>query len=186
MALLQTEDPKLAETAFTAGLLHDMGKLILVGNVPEMYSTAHRLQQTKRIEQTEAEKTILSASHAELGASLLGSWRLPLRIVEAVAWHHKPSLSPYRTFSILTAVHAGNVLAHEIMGANADIAKPARFDVFYLAKLGLATRRNSWREGCGLAVKDEQDSYEDQLRRQIEAEAASSAKGTRFVHPDSM
>jgi hypothetical protein len=40
--------------------------------------------------------------------------------------------------------------------------------------------------GCGLAIQDEPDSYEDQLRRQIEAETTLSANGTRFVHPDVM
>jgi putative nucleotidyltransferase with HDIG domain len=165
VALLQTEDPKLAELAFTAGLLHDIGKLVLASNVPEMYATAHRLQQHKQIQQAEAELTILSTNHAELGACLLGTWQLPLRIIEAVAWHHKPSQSADHAFSVLTAVHAANVFAHEIAGANVDIARPSTFDVFYLAKLGLTSRRNVWREGCGLPIKDEQDTFEDQLRR---------------------
>lgn len=181
VVLLQTEDPKLGETAFTAGLLHDIGKLVLAGNMPEMYATAHRLQRFKQIQQAEAELDMLGSSHAELGACLLGSWRLPLRIVEAVAWHHKPSVSADKAFSVLTAVHVANVLSHEIAGANTDISTPSRFDVFYLAKLGLTHQRNAWREGCGLPPKDEQDSFEDQVRRRLEAEHNRKETPVNFV-----
>ena len=169
ITLIQTEDPTLAELAFTAGLLHDIGKLVLVGNLPDMYATAHKLQQYKQIPESEAELTILNTTHAELGACLLGTWRLPLRIVEAVAWHHCPSQGCDTSFSVLTAVHAGNVLAHETMGENARIGLPSRFDVFYLAQLGMASRRNVWREACGMPSKDEEITFEDTIRRRLEA-----------------
>jgi putative nucleotidyltransferase with HDIG domain len=171
ITLAQTEDPRLAEVAFTAGLLHDIGKLVLAGNVPEMYATAHKLQQIKRIHESEAETTILNTTHSRLGACLLGAWRLPLPIVEAVAWHHSPSQSCDTGFSVLTAVHAGNVLAHETAGSNAGIGLPSRFDVFYLANLGLATRRNAWREACGMPLKDEEITFEDSIRRRLEAKS---------------
>jgi putative nucleotidyltransferase with HDIG domain len=174
VALMETEDPKLAETAYTAGLLHDLGKLMMAGNIPAMYATARRLKQHKRVQQTEAEMTILSTNHADVGACLLGSWRLPLRIVEAVAWHHKPSRGFDRAFSVLTAVHAANVMAHESKDADSDSRSCPRFDVFYLAKLGLANCRNKWREGCGLPVEDEQETFETQLRRRVENEQSSS------------
>jgi hypothetical protein len=111
---------------------------------------------------------LLSTTHSVLGACLLRSWKLPLNIVEAVAWHHKPSNSPVQEFTALTAVHAANVLAHERAEANIDVAVPSRFNIFYLAKLGLARRRNSWREACGLPAKDEQKGLE-QVRRELEA-----------------
>jgi len=169
VALVQTEDPKLAEMAFTAGLLHDIGKLVLAGNVPEKYATAHKLQQFKKIQQSEAELTILNTTHAELGACLLGSWRLPLRIVEAVAWHHCPSKSYDPGFSVLTAVHAGNALAHEIAGANKGIGLPSRFDIYYLAKLGMAGRTNVWRQACEVPIRDRETTFEDTVRQRSEA-----------------
>ena len=175
VALMETEDPKLAEAAYTAGLLHDIGKLMMAANIPAMYATARRLKQHKRVQQTEAEMTILSTNHAELGACLLGSWRLPMRIVEAVAWHHKPSRGFDRGFSVLTAVHAANVMAHESGDEDRDSPSCPKFDVFYLAKLGLANRRNKWREACGVPLKDEGETFETQLRRRIESEQRSRA-----------
>jgi putative nucleotidyltransferase with HDIG domain len=170
VTLVQTEDPKLAEMAFTAGLLHDIGKLVLASNVPDMYSTAHKLQQYKRIQESEAELAILSSSHAELGASLLGAWRLPLAIIEAVGWHHTPSQSRDLSFSVLTAVHVANVLAHESDTPTCGVGRPPRFDMMYLVKLGLLSRRNYWREACGLPVRhDEGTTVEDTAQRRSEA-----------------
>ena len=54
--------PTRAEAAFTAGLLHNIGKLGLAGNLPEMYATAHRLQRNKNIQQVEAEAEMLSTN----------------------------------------------------------------------------------------------------------------------------
>jgi len=160
----------LAERAFTAGLLHDIGKLVLASNVPDMYSTAHKLQQYKRIQESEAELAILSSSHAELGASLLGAWRLPLAIVEAVGWHHTPSQSGDISFSVLTAVHVANVLAHESDTPTSGVGRPPRFDTMYLVNLGLLNRRNHWREACGLPVRDDGGmTVEDTARRRAEA-----------------
>jgi putative nucleotidyltransferase with HDIG domain len=169
ITLAQTEEPKRAEMAFTAGLLHDIGKLILASNVPEMYATAHKLQQLKRIEEAEAESAILNTTHAELGACLLGTWCLPLPIVEAIAWHHQPSRSYDTGFSVLTAVHCANVFAHERSGANTGIGKPSTLDFMYLVRLGLAERRNSWREVCGLEPREEEGTFEDKVRRRSEA-----------------
>ncbi len=134
-----------------------------------MYGTARRLQLYKRIQESEAELAILSTTHAELGACLLGTWRLPLRIVEATAWHHRPSYSHDTTFSVLTAVHVANVFAHENGVASAGMGVPSRFDLRYLVRLGMAARRNAWREACGLPLKDEADSFEETLRRPSEA-----------------
>ena len=68
IAFEQTKDTKTAETAFTAGLLHDIGKLVLAGNVPAMYDTVQRMQVSKKISLCEAEHMVLGVTHAELGS----------------------------------------------------------------------------------------------------------------------
>jgi HD-like signal output (HDOD) protein len=90
----------------------------------------------------------LGCTHAEVGAYLLGIWGLPDTIVEAVAFHHKPSLSVAAGFSALTAVHVGNAIAHEIPEATGAMAD-TRLDLGYLDTLGLREQVPIWRKACG-------------------------------------
>jgi putative nucleotidyltransferase with HDIG domain len=166
ITLAETKDARLAEAAFTAGLLHDIGKLVLAANLPEMYETVQRLRVSKQIDAREAELEILGTTHAELGACLLATWGLPLPILEAIACHHEPARSEEKGFSILAAVHAANVFAQE--GLAAEIPRE-HFDIVYFLQTGLGDCRNRWREYCGLEAIPREESAEEQLRRRIES-----------------
>jgi len=168
IALTETGAPKIADAAFTAGLLHDIGKLILASNAPDMYTTVQHLQRNKHVSLREAEKQIIGTTHGELGACLLGTWALPMAILDAIAWHHCPSLAGDQEFSLLTAVHVANVLLHENSRTDSE-SDPYRIDEAYLLKIGLHHRRNAWREACGFPEKLEEDSPEDRARRRREA-----------------
>src|SRR5664280_1103465 len=113
IAFAETRDAKISETTFTAGLLHDLGKLVLAGNVPEMYETVQRMRESKNISQLEAERLVLGTTHVEVGACLLATWSLPLPILEAIACHHAPRQSTETGFSLLAAVHVANVLSQK-------------------------------------------------------------------------
>ena len=65
------QNPKLAEMAFTTGLLHDVGKLVLAANLPELYAKALRLQTLKQLPLRSAEQVVLGTTHAQLGACQL-------------------------------------------------------------------------------------------------------------------
>lgn len=90
IARAETADGKVAEEAMIAGMLHDVGKLILL-KVPEQYKEVMELIETTGCSPAEAEYVVLKTSHSELGAYLLGLWGLPGNVVEAVAFHHNPS-----------------------------------------------------------------------------------------------
>ena len=138
-------DRALADEAFIAGLLHDIGKLMMISSVMEPYRSAWALAREKRITLWEAEQEVFGATHADVGAYLLGLWGLPIPVVEAVALHHNPSRNVNWEFSPLTAVHVANVLEHERSSAPLD-GSPSRFDENYLTQLGVWEELPRWRE----------------------------------------
>jgi putative nucleotidyltransferase with HDIG domain len=85
---------RLAGEAFVAGLLHDIGKLVLNQYLPEEFAEV----QTRIWEQGQdcetAEKIVLGVTHAEIGAWLAERWNLPVSLVEAIRWHAHPEAAP--------------------------------------------------------------------------------------------
>ncbi len=151
IAMSTTRDARLAEAAFTAGLLHDVGKLMLAANLPEAYSEVAILQSLHQMPWVEAERQIIGTTHAEIGACLLGTWGIPLATLESTAWHHSPELTSADEFSPLTAVHASNVFAQEAEQGRARLNGALdRINLDYLTRLGLADHPERWREMCGV------------------------------------
>lgn len=97
--------------AFTVGLLHDIGKLVLSCVLtPGAQIEIRQRIAAARIPRNLAEKEILGTDHAEVGAALLQTWNLPPEIVEAVAHHHHPVLQPRPGLSALA--HVADLAAH--------------------------------------------------------------------------
>lgn len=139
--------PEVVGQAFTGGMLHDLGKLLLAANVPEGFKEALTKAKEQKIQLWDAETGVFGATHGELGACLLGIWGLPMPIVEAVALHHFPIRFLSKQFCPLTAVHAANVIEHEMQEESKD-AVIAAADSNYLTELGLADRMDAWRDLC--------------------------------------
>lgn len=136
-------DPKRAEEAFLAGLLHDMGKIILALGVPERFGEALRLASESQRPLHLVEKELLDVSHAEVGAFLLGSWGLPLPIVAAVAYHHAPAAAAGDA-DLIIAVHVADALV-EGSEAAGDARAAAHLDASALEALGLSLELERWR-----------------------------------------
>jgi len=99
--------------AFTAGLLHDLGKLALnqVIDAGAHSAIRERIIQ-KHLPRNAAEREVLGTDHAEVGACLLEAWNLPDEIVEAVANHHCPVTTPEPKLSAI--IHVSDCLVHLI------------------------------------------------------------------------
>ena len=93
----------------------------------------------------QAEQQLLGVTHAEVGAYLLGLWGFPSSVVEAVAMHHFPTRSPNRSFTLVTALHVANALAHERTDDPASTPR-SEVDLPYLAAIGRQDRLGFWRE----------------------------------------
>lgn len=140
-----------ADHAFIAGLLHDSGKLVFAANLPDQYEKVMDLVQAKKCTHNEAENEIFNATHADVGAHLLGLWGLPYPVVEAVAYHHRPSECEHREFSPLAAVHIANGLLHEYYHNGNN---PALLDPQYLAAMNLENKLPKWRQLCEQALQE--------------------------------
>jgi putative nucleotidyltransferase with HDIG domain len=130
-------DPLLADLALTAGLLHDVGKLILAGNVPEEYQQVLARAGEAKIRDWQGEYIAFGVTHAEVGAYLIGLWGLPDALVEAIAYHHRPAQATQNTFGPLAAVHLADALEHYRRGGLPGHAIEG-VDVDYLRRVGLA------------------------------------------------
>lgn len=104
---------QMINQAFIAGLLHDVGRLVLLAGVPQQYGEIVKLAKEKKIPLWEAEKSVLGATHGEVGAYLLGLWGLPNPVVEAVALHHRPSFEPDKGLQLPLIINVANALVHE-------------------------------------------------------------------------
>jgi len=135
---------QITDEAFIAGLLHDVGKLVLAANHPAQLEENIRQARQKHTSLWEQEYQVYNASHAELGGYLLGAWGLPSGVVDAVAFHHRPGHARWQKFSALTAVHAANTLGKK--GPNECGLNPQPVSVDYLRGLDLADRAEGWKQ----------------------------------------
>lgn len=100
------------DRAFTAGLLHDLGKVVLAAFFPDDLDVLLNLKEQENITYHDAE-IALGMEHWEIGKALAGHWELPLVLEEVMGYHHNPR--PSQTYFQLTAaVHLANRLAHEL------------------------------------------------------------------------
>jgi len=81
---------------FVAGLLHDVGRLVLLSQAAEWAQAVFELYQRERVLLRDAEKKVLGYDHQQIAAELLQSWSYPQVLVQAVAFHHTPAQSAAR------------------------------------------------------------------------------------------
>ncbi|UCE67825.1 MAG: HDOD domain-containing protein [Candidatus Zixiibacteriota bacterium] len=108
----KTSNLQEAEIAFSGGLLHDIGKLILISHLPDEYLKIKALQEKESsMSEIDIESSVLQFNHAHLGSYMAGKWNLPEEICDAIMNHHSKKALPN---GILAAViHLADYLAHK-------------------------------------------------------------------------
>jgi putative nucleotidyltransferase with HDIG domain len=130
-----------ADEAFTAGMLHDVGKLLLAAQRPDELAELTAAARDEAVPLHVVEQARTGVTHAEIGAYLLSLWGLPYRIVEAVAHHHAPGRLGDPTLDVTAAVHVADALVREQEGdERADLV-----DRDYLMRLGAGDDVERWR-----------------------------------------
>ncbi|MBL9038234.1 MAG: HDOD domain-containing protein [Archangium sp.] len=155
-------DAKCADEAFTAGLVHDIGKMIMAVGLPEQFIESIRVARATGQPLHVVEKELVGASHAEVGAYLLGVWGLPFSIVEAVANHHEPQAIQQGSRAVLTALHVADVLVAAVCAG--DDAPERGLDAVFLEQVGGLGKVARW-----VAIAREECQSGDRAQRQSEA-----------------
>jgi len=117
-------DKNLAEQAFLCGIIHDIGKIAMVRNLPEeMAQVFERMQQTQ-VPQYEAERELIGFTHQRAGQALADAWHFPEEYLKVIRQHHAPAVTQEgdpRTMQLIMAVYIGNKIAKVMhLGASTD------------------------------------------------------------------
>jgi HD-like signal output (HDOD) protein len=122
-----------ADEAFLAGVLHDVGKVVFATKAAALSSDASAVDIVTQME----------AHHAEVGAYLLGLWGFPNLIVEAVAFHHTPSLASEKGLGLPGIVHIADRLVH-LKSENRSGSSDTGVQAGYLEGLALGHCLPKW------------------------------------------
>ncbi len=114
--------------AFIGGLMHDVGKLILLELAPDQLNKIVHYAQENKISFIDAEKALGLTTHVELGVQLAQHWNLPKPIIDSIAHHHSGA--------------SGNLIEWANLWANANhIGNSGSFDSDFIGKLNRATEQ---------------------------------------------
>ncbi|MEG2961623.1 MAG: HDOD domain-containing protein [Janthinobacterium sp.] len=108
------------ETAFTAGLLHDLGTLVLVTRFPAEHALVRSYRQAHDCQMADAELAVIGIDHAQVGSALAAYWKFPATIQQAVADHH--AIERLEAGGLPLAVHMANAVALALDLAGVDDA----------------------------------------------------------------
>lgn len=108
------------ETAFTAGLLHDLGTLVLVTRFPAEHALVRSHRQAHDCQMADAELAVIGIDHAQVGSALAAYWKFPEAIQQAVADHH--AIDRLEAGGLPLAVHLANAVALALDLAGVDDA----------------------------------------------------------------
>lgn len=112
------------DAAFTSGLLHDIGRLVLLSHMPDEMSRVFQLTNPadgEGIDEVEAELQVLQFDHGECGELLAWQWKLPVEVSRCMRYHHDPAAAPADSL-LPSVVHLANAIAHGVDAGVYDLA----------------------------------------------------------------
>ena len=132
------------DQAFLAGLLHDVGVLIMASHDADQYKKLLNYSVKKQKPIYLVEKASFGFFHGEVAGALLALWNLPPQVIEAVMLHHVPHLSKETSFSPLTAVHVADAMLPSVdVEGDCDLA--SSLSLRYLDQVGVMEEVPQWR-----------------------------------------
>jgi HD-like signal output (HDOD) protein/CheY-like chemotaxis protein len=157
IALSETASKSIADESFTSGLLHDLGKIVLLAEMPREYGYVLGSLDGSSQSFRDAEIRYVGCTHQQVGAYLASVWGLPSPIIQAVEFHHDPSASGQTKFSSLTAVHFADAIV--ISADPSPLNHDVELDAPHLTALGILGKLPQWsdlyRESARTAAEQE-------------------------------
>ncbi len=133
------------DDAFAAGVLHDIGIILLASRIPERYAPV--LAASLAGEPLhELERRVLSVSHAEVGDYLLTLWGLPAPVAQAVGRHHAPGAADAAGLDLGAMLHVAQALVCEQIPGSPGFASGPALDPLVLEIPEVRERAPAWRE----------------------------------------
>ena len=135
------------DVLLVAGLLQDTGQLVLASRAASRFGIALSTSSAKKQPLYEVELDLFGASHAEIGAYLLGLWGLPQRVVSAIANHLEPQRTGNRVFDAAAALYVANLLVCDADVPALEEVPPGSIalDLSFLRLVGVAHQLDEWR-----------------------------------------
>jgi len=162
-------DQGLQDIACTAGMLHDVGKLIFIRNMADEYKNVYQRAQEESKPLYEIEREVLGVTHADIGGYLMSTWGLPEEIVNIISLHHSPAEALVDTQSPMAIVFMANILARE----DTDLAESdldSKLEKGVLTKTDLVGQLPEWREITQVMKEAQAQDKEDQEKDTKEQE----------------
>ena len=106
---------KAPETAFTGGLLHDIGKIVLALYFNDIFSNVWASAEKNKMSFYDAERKEIPITHAQIGSYLAKKWHLPSDLVDIIQNHHEVTETS-KVFDLLAIIHTADVIvnSHEV------------------------------------------------------------------------
>jgi HD-like signal output (HDOD) protein len=147
IARIELSSRGVMDDAFTAGLLHDVGRLVLACAFGAEYQQVLKRAREPGVLLAQCEADAFGCTHNGVGAYLLGLWGLTDSIVEAVAWHHQPANAQPASFSPLIAVHAADYYENRLQ-VHPPSDETSAIDELLLTQLGVQQQLVPWEKAC--------------------------------------
>jgi HD-like signal output (HDOD) protein len=148
-SLAVEREANFIEETFIAGLLHDMGRIVLSQKLPVEFEKVMIVKEKAGISQLAAEQSVLKLTHGDIGGWLARKWNLPIPYVEVMRLHHFPGealkLEPPSqsdTSNLICIVHAADALAKGLKDGKPDLASADNIDPAVRAELKIGA--NGW------------------------------------------
>jgi putative nucleotidyltransferase with HDIG domain len=110
-SLAQKSRKESPDNCFVAGLLHDIGKVILAQYFQDLFEKIWSTAQQDTLSFYDAEKKVSDIDHGTIGAHLAGNWQLPVSLIDAIKWHHEFK-KDIENYNLLMIIYLSNIVVN--------------------------------------------------------------------------